>query len=120
MLILIDSYVDLFMYLIRTLGLAQARFKCRTFHECPDLNASALIKDVRKYQRLLKTTFSKFAQKHSPCLELCMAHAFDSCSEEHSADVAEISLVYEVHNSHCSPLNLLSCHSFVVKGGSSS
>ena len=77
--------------------------------ESPDLNASALIKDVRKYQRFLKTTFSKFAQKHSPCLELCMAHAFDSCSEEHSADVAEISLVYEVHNSLLQSIESLSC-----------
>lgn len=77
--------------------------------ECPDLNASALIKDVRNYQRFLKTTFSKFAQKHSPCLELCMTHAFDSCSEGHSADVSEISLVYKVHDTLKQSIESLCC-----------
>lgn len=38
----------------------------------PELNVSSLIKDVRIYQKFLKTKFSKLAQKHSPCLKLCM------------------------------------------------
>lgn len=67
--------------------------------KCTGLNASALVKDVRKYQRFLKTTFSKLAEKHSCCLELCLSHAFDSCSEEHNAVVAECSMMYDMHSS---------------------
>ena len=66
---------------------------------CSDVNASALSKDVRRYQKFLKTTFPKLAQKHSPCLELCLSHAFDSCSEEHSSVLTDISLIYDVHSS---------------------
>ena len=33
----------------------------------------------------------KLAQKHSPCLELCMSYAFDACSEDHKAMCADIS-----------------------------
>ena len=67
--------------------------------KCTGLNALALVKDVRKYQRFLKTTFSKLAEKHSCCLELCLSHAFDSCSEEHNAVVAECSMMYDMHSS---------------------
>ena len=67
--------------------------------KCTGLNASTLIKDVRKYQRFLKTTFPKLAGKHSRCLEICLSHAFDSCSEQHDAMLAEFSLIYHVHGS---------------------
>ena len=60
--------------------------------KCTGLNATTLIKDVRKYQRFLKTTFPKLAGKHSRCLEICLSHAFDSCSEQHDATLAEFSL----------------------------
>lgn len=60
------------------------------------LNASALIKDVRKYQRFLKTTFHKLEGKHSQCLELCLSHTFYSCSQ-HDATIAELTLIYNVH-----------------------
>ena len=65
--------------------------------KCTSRNASALIKDVRKYQRFLKTTFHKLEGKHSQCLELCLSHTFDSCSEQHDASIAESTLIYNVH-----------------------
>lgn len=67
--------------------------------KCSGLNASTLIKDVRKYQRFLKTTFPKLAGKHSRCLELCLSHAFDSCSQPHDSTIAELTLIYNVHGS---------------------
>ena len=76
--------------------------------KCPGLNASALIKAVRNYQTFLKTTYSKFAQKHSPCLELCLAHAFGSCSEEHNKVLAEFSLMYYVLSSLMQSIESLS------------
>lgn len=66
---------------------------------CSDVNASALSKDVKSYQKFLKTTFPKRAQKHSPYLELCLPHAFDSCSEEHNSVPTDISLIYDVQSS---------------------
>lgn len=66
---------------------------------CPGLNGSALIKDVRTYQKFLKTKFSKLAHKHSPCLELCMSYAFDSCTEDHKATGADFSPFYATHSS---------------------
>ena len=50
-------------------------------------------------RKFLKTTFPKRAQKHSPYLELCLSHAFDSCSEEHNSVLTDISLIYDVHSS---------------------
>ena len=67
--------------------------------KCSGLNASTLIKDVRKYQRFLKTTFPKLAGKHSRCLELCLSHAFDYCSQPHDSTIAELTLIYNVHGS---------------------
>ena len=66
--------------------------------KCTGLNASALMKKVRKYNRFLKTTFFKLAGKQSQCLELCLFHDFDSCSE-HDATIAELTLTYNVHGS---------------------
>lgn len=65
---------------------------------CPGLNRSALMKDVRTYQKFLKTKFSKLALKHSPCLELCMSYAFDSCTEEHKAMGADFAPFYAAHS----------------------
>ena len=66
---------------------------------CPGLNGSTLIKDVRNYQTFVKTKFSKLAQRHSSCLELCQTHAFASCSEEHQAVCIDITPIYNVHSS---------------------
>ena len=36
---------------------------------------------VTKHQQFLKMQFGKIVERHSPCLELCMAHAFGSCTK---------------------------------------
>lgn len=74
---------------------------------CSGLNGSALIRDVRIYQKCLKTRFSKLAQKHSQCFELCMSYAFDSCQEEHSAMCTDISPIYTTHSSLLEQIELL-------------
>lgn len=65
---------------------------------CPGLNGSALIKDVRMYQKFLKTKFTKLIQRHLPCLELCVSYAFDSCAEEHKAMCSDVLPIYTVHS----------------------
>ena len=47
----------------------------------------------------MKTKFSKLAQRHSSCLELCQTHTFASCSEEHQAVCTDITPIYNVHRS---------------------
>lgn len=54
---------------------------------------------LRCYETFLKTKFSKLAQKHSPCLELCKTHAFASCSEQHQAVSSDILVMHNVHSS---------------------
>ena len=66
---------------------------------CSGANGSMLIKNVRCYETFLKTKFSKLAQKHSPCLELCQTHAFASCSEQHQAVSSDILVTHNVHSS---------------------
>ena len=73
----------------------------------PGLNASSLIKDVRVYQKFLKTKFSKLAQKHSPCLELCMSYAFDACTEDHRAMCADISPFCAIYSSLLREIEML-------------
>ena len=75
---------------------------------CCTLNGSILIKDVRRHETFLKTKFSKLAQKHSPCLELCQTHAFASCSEEHQAVSADISVMQNVRSSPLQSIESLS------------
>ena len=38
---------------------------------------------VLQHQRYMKTQFAHQVQRDSPCLELCMNNAFDSCSQPH-------------------------------------
>lgn len=40
---------------------------------------------VIRHQRFMKTQFSKQAERHSPCLELCMDHAFGECNQAHDS-----------------------------------
>lgn len=70
-------------------------------------NAAISLKEekakVTKHQQFLKTQFRKIAERHSPCLELCMAHAFGSCTETHPntcPDVVALAQVEEVVNVH--------------------
>lgn len=45
---------------------------------------------VLKHQRFFKNQFSKVVEKHSPCLELCITHAFGSCRESHSSSCSDV------------------------------
>ena len=40
---------------------------------------------VIRHQQFMKTQFSKQAERHSPCLELCMDHAFGECNQAHDS-----------------------------------
>lgn len=75
---------------------------------CPGCNGSTLIKDVRRYETFLKTKFTKLAQKHSPCLELCQTHAFSPCLEDHQAVSTDISAMHNVYSSLLESLESLS------------
>ena len=45
---------------------------------------------VLKHERFFKNQFSKVAEKHSPCLELCITHAFGSCRESHPSCCSDV------------------------------
>lgn len=51
---------------------------------------------VFKNQQYMKTQFRKQALRHSPCLELCMSHAFGSCSEPHPSICSDATGLLEV------------------------
>ena len=53
---------------------------------------------VLKYQSFMKTKFSNQMERHSPCLELCMDHAFGSCMETHDSSSDGVG-IYEVASS---------------------
>ena len=58
---------------------------------------------VTKHQQFLTTQFGKIVERHSPCLELCIAHAFGSCSEAHPnscSDVVALVQVEKVEQEH--------------------
>ena len=40
----------------------------------------------------MKSKFTNQVQRHSPCLELCMDHAFGSCGKIHSSSFDAVSL----------------------------
>ena len=51
---------------------------------------------VTKHQQFLTTQFGKIVDRHSPCLELCMAHAFRSCSEAHPNSCPDVVALVQV------------------------
>ena len=51
---------------------------------------------VTKHQQFLTTQFGKIVERHSPCLELCMAHAFGSCSEAHPNSCPDVVALVQV------------------------
>ena len=53
---------------------------------------------VLKYQSFMKTKFSNQMERHSPCLELCMDHAFGSCMKTHDSSSDGVG-IYEVTSS---------------------
>ena len=40
---------------------------------------------VIRHQQFMKCKFSKQAERHSPCLKLCMDHAFGECNQAHDS-----------------------------------
>ena len=81
--------------------------KMQTLLNDIERNAAMSLKEekakVTKHQQFLKTQFRKIAERHSPCLELCMAHAFGSRTETHPnscPDVVGLAQVEEVVNVH--------------------
>lgn len=59
-------------------------------------------KIFRGHQTFLKRKFSKSAERHSTCKELCMSHAFGSCPEEHPDHCGDITAFYDA----CETLSL--------------
>ena len=50
---------------------------------------------VLKHQ-FFKKQFSKVVEKHSPCHELCITHAFGSCLESHPSCCNDVHALYKV------------------------
>jgi len=61
---------------------------------------SVFMKEMRskvlQHQRYMKSQFTKQAERHSPCLELCMNNAFDSCTQPHDRFCPEASSFFDV------------------------
>ena len=53
---------------------------------------------VLKHQSFMKTKFSNQVERHSPCLELCMDHAFGSCMKTYDSSSDGVG-IYEVASS---------------------
>lgn len=51
---------------------------------------------VLQHQRYMKTQFANQAERHSPCLELCMNNAFASCTQPHDRCCPEASTLFNV------------------------
>ena len=60
-----------------------------------------------KHQRCFKTQFSKVAKKHSPCLELCITHAFGSCRESHPNCCSDVVALAKVDKAAQDTINRL-------------
>ena len=45
---------------------------------------------VLKHQWFMKNQFSKVAERHSSCLELCIGRAFGSCTESHPSCCSDV------------------------------
>ena len=74
------------------------------------LNYASVEKILRGYQTFLKRKFSKSAERHSSCKELCMSYALGSCPEEHSEHCIDITAFYEVCETLTSSMRQSSDH----------
>ena len=76
---------------------------CELVHEIANLGGgesnsfdpTSLAKQLRDYQTFLKRKYSKLVERHSTCLELCLTHAFGTCSEEHPDSLQEVTQFYQ-------------------------
>ena len=66
------------------------------------MDHAGIVTILRGYQTFLKRQFSKAAERHSTCKELCMSHAFGTCQEEHPDHCGDITAFYDV----CETLSL--------------
>lgn len=55
-----------------------------------------MVKELTDHHTFLERNYSKLAERHSSCLELCLAYAFGTCSEGHPDSVQEMTKFYEV------------------------
>ena len=62
--------------------------------ETTTIDHACLAKQMRNHQTFLKRKFPKLAERHSSCLELCLTHAFGTCSEEHPDSLQEMTEFY--------------------------
>ena len=74
--------------------------KIQTLLSDIERSTSILLKEektkVTKYQQFLETQFGKTTESHSLCLELCMAHAFGSCTEAHPKSCPDVPAFVQV------------------------
>lgn len=77
---------------------------CELVHEIANLGGgesnsfdpALVVKELRDYLTFLKRNYSKLAERHSTCLELCLTYAFGTCSEEHPDSLQEMTKFYQV------------------------
>ena len=56
----------------------------------------SLANKLTEHQTFLKRTFSKSVERYSACLELCMRHAFGTCSEVHPDSSGDMLAFYDL------------------------
>ena len=70
------------------------------------VDCHGVVKSLRAYQTFLKTKLAKSSERHSTCKELCMSHAFGSCTQEHPDHCAEVTNFYDACKSLSSAIEL--------------
>ncbi|XP_044164132.1 uncharacterized protein LOC122948377 [Acropora millepora] len=66
------------------------------------VDCHCVVKSLRAYQTFL----AKSSERHSTCKELCMSHAFGSCTEEHPDQCAEVTNFYDACKTVSSAIEL--------------
>ena len=74
--------------------------------ETTTVDCHCVVKSLRAYQTFLKTKLAKSSERHSTCKELCMSHAFGSCTEEHPDHCAEVTNFYDACKTVSSAIEL--------------
>ena len=74
--------------------------------ETTTVDCHCVVKSLRAYQTFLKTMLAKSSERHSTCKELCMSHAFGSCTEEHPDHCAEVTNFYDACKTVSSAIEL--------------
>ena len=61
--------------------------------EATNIDPASVATQLRNHQTFLKRKFPKLGERHSSCLELCLTHAFGTCSKEHPDSLHEMTRV---------------------------